>query len=33
MIDLTLNTVCGGYLDQEFKRYLPMRRPDRKSVV
>lgn len=24
MIDLTLNTVCGGYLEQEFKRYLPM---------
>lgn len=24
MIDLTLDTVCGGYLEKEFKRYLPM---------
>lgn len=24
MIDLTLSTVCGGYLEKEFKRQLPM---------
>lgn len=24
MIDLTLDTVCGGYLEKEFRRQLPM---------